>query len=670
MCGSLLLGAIMSDLTLVTAKNSAAFTNALGVQIHMNYNSAWGKPNVPYADTSTVEAALAYLNPDGIGTGVGTIRDTAYSNELSQLETLGSAGYKLDLYVSYDSSHTSYSSEYAEIQTLVKAGDVRVVEGGLEVDGFGLVSGDTYTALNGKSYTGWQAAVAMQQDVYNQFHTEVPVALFSLANPSDGSATSAAVQAASQLGTSLSAIANYGNVHYYQHNGDAPAAPSGGELAGTVHAETGYTSGLPYMITETGFDDLNQSGTNYYGTPSVNAKYTLDLVLDAFKAGSSLTSIYELFDENYGYTGHSAFEDHWGLFNADGTPKQSGVALHNMLTVLSDNGANALTFKPGSLSYGISGLPASGNSLLLEKANGVFDLVLWNDANIDTNGTLTTAAAQSVSVALGNVASVQVFDPMQNAAAEAGRSDFAVSTPALQAIASYQNATSLQVSLTDHPIILQITPSITPTPTPVPTPTPTPSPDNTILHAGSSGVIVDGSGNTWTITSQDMVYENGDPAGYTNNVTDLAYEKGAVWQENGAGLWWQWSNNSWGPSGGTSTSPVPSTITADTISLLLSGDAYKGSPQFVLLMDGKQIAGPTSVTASHSAGQDQNFTFSGHFGVGDHTLGIDFVNDLYAGTKTTDRNLYIEQVSYNGASVLSQPTTLDSNGVYNTTVHN
>ena len=110
-------------------------------------------------------------------------------------------------------------------------------------------------------------------------------------------------------------------------------------------------------------------------------------------------------------------------------------------------------------------------------------------------------------------------------------------------------------------------------------------------------------------------------------------------------------------------SPVPSTVTADTISLLLSGDAYKGSPQFVLLMDGKQIAGPTSVTASHSAGQDQSFTFSNHFGVGDHTLGIDFVNDLSAGTKTTDRNLYIEQVSYNGASVLSQPTTLYSDGV-------
>ena len=76
----------------VTAKNSAAFTNALGVQIHMNYNSAWGKPNVPYANVSEVQAALSYLNPGGIGTGVGTIRDTAYSNEQSQLQTLGSLG--------------------------------------------------------------------------------------------------------------------------------------------------------------------------------------------------------------------------------------------------------------------------------------------------------------------------------------------------------------------------------------------------------------------------------------------------------------------------------------------------------------------------------------------------------------------------------------------------
>ena len=72
-------------------------------------------------------------------------------------------------------------------------------------------------------------------------------------------------------------------------------------------------SSSPYMITETGFDDLNQSGINYFGTPAVNAKYTLDLVLDAFKAGSSLTSIYELFDGKYGYSGNSTFEESLGV---------------------------------------------------------------------------------------------------------------------------------------------------------------------------------------------------------------------------------------------------------------------------------------------------------------------------------------------------------------------
>ena len=57
---------------------------------------------------------------------------------------------------------------------------------------------------------------------------------------------------------------------------------------------------------------------------------------------------------------------------------------------------------------------------------------------------------------------------MQNAAVEAGKSDFATLTPSVAVYGNVPNARSVQVSLTDHPIILQITPSTTPTPSPTP----------------------------------------------------------------------------------------------------------------------------------------------------------------------------------------------------------
>jgi hypothetical protein len=107
------------------------------------------------------------------------------------------------------------------------------------------------------------------------------------------------------------------------------------------------------------------------------------------------------------------------------------------------------------------------------------------------------------------------------------------------------------------------TPAPTPAPTPKPTPVPTPAPtskDNTVV-LGTAGKIVDAHGNTWTITAGGQVAVNGKVDTTTANVTELAYEKGLVWQENTAKLWWSKAlpTDAWGPAMGTSTSPVPTT---------------------------------------------------------------------------------------------------------------
>jgi hypothetical protein len=50
--------------------------------------------------------------------------------------------------------------------------------------------------------------------------------------------------------------------------------------------------------------------------------------------------------------------------------------------------------------------------------------------------------------------------------------------------------------------------------------------------------------------------------------------------------------------------------------------------------------------------------FTGNFGSGPHDVGVSFVNDAWGGTPTTDRNLYVNSVSfdshsYGGATLLS-----------------
>jgi hypothetical protein len=101
---------------------------------------------------------------------------------------------------------------------------------------------------------------------------------------------------------------------------------------------------------------------------------------------------------------------------------------------------------------------------------------------------------------------------------------------------------------------------------------------------------------------------------------------------------------------------------SDTLVLNLSEDAWKGNAQFTVAVDGKQIGGPLSVTALHSAGAVENFTFHGGWAVGTHHVAVSFTNDAWGGTPSTDRNLYINGASFDGKAVAGAAKAQYSNG--------
>lgn len=108
----------------------------------------------------------------------------------------------------------------------------------------------------------------------------------------------------------------------------------------------------------------------------------------------------------------------------------------------------------------------------------------------------------------------------------------------------------------------------------------------------------------------------------------------------------------------------------DAITLLMSGDSYgtPGAPgadaQFTVNVDGQQIGGLQSVSASHAAGQTQAFTFLGNFDPGQHEVTVTFANNSGTqGDKTDfgrggDRNLYVDGVSYDGQQVTNGTTPI------------
>jgi serralysin len=239
-------------------------------------------------------------------------------------------------------------------------------------------------------------------------------------------------------------------------------------------------------------------------------------------------------------------ENTFGLFTADGTPKLAAVAIHNLTSILSDSAAAAQSFSTGSLSYTISGLPGTGSSILLEKASGAFDLMVWNEApdwNSDTQSEISVSPT-STSIAFGQTyGTAKIFDPMQGA----------------NPVQTLSNVANVTLGMTDHPLIVEIEPAVA-TPTPTPTPTPTASPDNTVVTTAGPAII-DGHGNSWTLTAGGQVAVNGTADATTSSVVELAYEKGVIWQENSNKLWWSKTQptDAWGPAAGTATSPVPGT---------------------------------------------------------------------------------------------------------------
>ncbi len=224
-------------------------------------------------------------------------------------------------------------------------------------------------------------------------------------------------------------------------------------------------------------------------------------------------------------------------------------------------------------------------------------------------------------------------------------------------------------------------------------PLPSPSPNDTVIKASSGGSITDANGDIWTITNTGSVDMNGSPAGYSANVIELAYVNGNVWQENSSNLWWEWQNNSWQPGAGTSQSPLPASsypaVTTgsgpDSLVLQISENAWangdkisdaKGDAEFTVSINGVQQGGMFTAVAPHATSDgvtvssnpgEQTFTFNGYFGNGAHTVAVTFINDAYAGTPTTDRNLYVDSVTYNGTNT-KQSASLNGDEIRNFTV--
>jgi len=135
-----------------------------------------------------------------------------------------------------------------------------------------------------------------------------------------------------------------------------------------------------------------------------------------------------------------------------------------------------------------------------------------------------------------------------------------------------------------------------------------------------------------------------------NLIVDAVDFNGSKIAGAGAVLW----------SNGTADLAVPG-IT-DTITFNLSEDAYQGDAQAIVSIDGRQLGGVQTITASHALSQSQAIRFMTPIGAGPHVASVRFLNDAWGGTSATDRNLFVGSIDLNGIRYATAAAALCSNG--------
>jgi hypothetical protein len=178
---------------------------------------------------------------------------------------------------------------------------------------------------------------------------------------------------------------------------------------------------LPRITTE--------SGANIEGpvTEGIHGLNLMNLYLAQFKRGYAYTSVYLLRDRT-DEDGNQSF----GFYKADYSPRKAAIYLHNLTTILADKGTLA---NHGQLEFTIVDQPKTVHELLLQHSDGTFQLIVWDER---------LSGRDRVKVDLGVPRpSVRIYDP----------------TIGAEPVRTPTNVSSLELVLSDHPIILAISPS-------------------------------------------------------------------------------------------------------------------------------------------------------------------------------------------------------------------
>jgi hypothetical protein len=515
----------------------------MGVVTHLSFT------NGGYRELSSTTNALSYL-------GVDHVRDAAPNpahDAHGQAHYAQAAAQGINFTFFADGSVDPYT-QVARIRAIEQGtpGSVTSIEGPNEVNNW---------PVHYQGQGGTAGAQAYMRDLFNAVQADPLLRDITVTGFTDWPFHASTSDAST--------------VHPYPKNGDQPY----GQIMRDMYDQNAVDPGKEFFINEIGYHTrINSSGGWEGVSEAAQAKLVLNTYMDGMLLGAKQTYIYQLLDA---YAGDSQ-EEHFGLFRLDNSPKPAATAIHNLTTILADTAGNASNFGTHTLDFTVTNAPDTVNTVLTEKSNGSFQLITWAEPDIwnqDTNQDINVAS-KTETISFGQrFNTVEIFDPL-------------VGTSAIQ---TFHNVNSVNVDVSDHPLIVQL----------------------------SGGGAASAPAGAATVPAAPSVSVNVDtqPLSLSVNV---------------------------GP---------------DTMALRISQDAWQGDAQYTVKVDGTQIGDVFTAKARHG-GESDTLTLHGNWGGGEHKVAVEFLNDAYAGTADTDRNLYVDNIIYNGAGHPELARTMFTAGSY------
>lgn len=379
----LLLSPSIANAAPVTAVQSDKAADIVGINTHLYYGGT------PYVDRYN-----DIIKPRLLESGIRYIRDGNALNSLmdTRLRDLRASGIKTSLYNDNRFGLEISTRTKDRVKALNSDPNNQVVD---------MLEGQNEPDCGNVSHTDQKNAMV---SIWNLFKNDPATAGIPIAGSSFCNTRSSPGNLAASVGT-MGQYMNLGNLHSYS-GATHPEGSQGGGWGFSMDAAMAEYRKLspndPQVVTEFGFhNDLN-GGSHPGVSQRAAAKYLPRTFLTYLRKGIKRAYIYQLIN-----TG----ED-FALLNDDGSPRLQFNSVKNFIKLFGDAGAD---FTPGSLGYTLSGNTANVDSMLLQKRDGRFYLVLWMAVNSfnTTTDTDVNPTPQTVKVTFDSpVKSAAVYKPM------------------------------------------------------------------------------------------------------------------------------------------------------------------------------------------------------------------------------------------------------------------